>query len=185
VAIRDPATKERVMKLHIAAIMVLLSIFTLHSVVWAQETTAAETVDQLRAQLTEVKAKEESLRIRAQQLDEDLKPENIERSLAGIGSTRPEDLRAQRRRQLTIEKDGVNAQLKILETSRLRLEAAIANAEARAYHESASPKASPAAQMLVDSAVLSNASVVVPLVLVVILFVGLIVLIVVKRAKVT
>lgn len=171
------------MKFHTAALLVLLSVLTLHTSARAQETTAAETVDQLRAQLTEVKANEESLRIRAQQLDEDLKPENIERSLAGIGSTRPEDLRAHRRRQLTIEKDGVNAQLKILETSRLRLEAAIASAEARAYQESASPK--PAAQMIVDSAVLSNAWVVVPLVLVLILFVGLIVLIVVKRAKVT
>lgn len=172
------------MKLHIAAILVLLSVFTLHSVVRAQETTAAETVDQLRAQLTEVKGKEESLRIRAQQLDEDLKPENIERSLAGIGSTRPEELREHRRRQLTIEKDSVNAQLKILESSRLNLEAAIGSAEARAYHESASAKASPDAQMIVDSAVLSNPFVVVPLVVVLILFAVLVVLFVVKRTKV-
>lgn len=173
------------MKLHIAAFLVLLSVLTVHTSARAQETTAAETMDQLTAQLTEVKAKEESLRIRAQQLDEDLKPENIERSLAGIGSTRPEDLRAQRRRQLTIEKDGVNAQLKILESSRLRLEVAIASAEARAYQESASLKASPATQMLVDSAVLSNAYVIIPLVLVLILLVGLIVLIVVRRTRIT
>ena len=51
-----------------------------------------------------------------QQLDESIKPENIERSLAGIGSTRPEELRETRRRQLTIERDGVLAQLKTLET---------------------------------------------------------------------
>lgn len=175
------------MKLYIAAILALLSVLTLHTAVWAQETTtAAETADQLRAQLAEVKAKEDALRIRAQQLDEDLKPENIERALAGIGSTRPEDLRAHRRRQLTIEKDGVNAQLKILETSRSRLEASIARAEALAYQESASPIASPAAQMLAgNSAVLSNPFVVVPLVLVLILFVALVILIVVKRAKIT
>jgi hypothetical protein len=106
----------------------------------AQESSsAAESVEKLRAQLLEVQGKEEALRARAQQLDESLKPENIERSLAGIGSTRPEELRESRRRQLTIERDGVQAQLKILETSRQRLETAILNAEARAYHESAGP----------------------------------------------
>lgn len=114
----------------------------------AQEpASAAENVEKLRAQLLEVQAKEEALRARAQELDESLKPENIERSLAGIGSTRPEELRESRRRQLTIEKDGVMAQLNLLETSRQRLETAIANAETAAYHESARP----ATQMLAAS----------------------------------
>jgi hypothetical protein len=72
-------------------------------------------------------------------LDESLKPENIERSLAGIGSTRPEELRESRRRQLQIEKDGVLAQLRTVETSRQRLETALANAEVLAYQESAKP----------------------------------------------
>lgn len=102
-----------------------------------QPTSAAESADQLRLQLIEVQGKEEGLRARAQQLDEALKPENIERSLAGVGSTRPEELRESRRRQLQIERDGVTAQLKVLEASRTRLEAAIRDAENRAYHESA------------------------------------------------
>lgn len=107
----------------------------------AQESSsAAESVEKLRAQLLEVQGKEEALRARVQQLDESLKPENIERSLAGVGSTRPEELRELRRRQLTIERDSVQAQLNILETSRQRLEAAILNAEARAYQESARPE---------------------------------------------
>lgn len=107
---------------------------------YAQETaSAAETVEKLKLQLLDVQAKEEALRERAQQLDESLKPENIERSLAGVGSTRPEELRESRRRQLTIERDGVQAQLKTLETSHQRLEAAIANAEALAYQQSARP----------------------------------------------
>jgi len=72
-------------------------------------------------------------------LDEALKPENIERSLAGVGSTRPEELREARRRQLTIEKNGLQAQLQTLETGRVRLEAALANAEALAYQQSARP----------------------------------------------
>jgi len=70
-------------------------------------------------------------------LDEAIKPENIEHSLAGVGSTRPEELREARRRQLSIERDGVVAQLKTAETSRTRLEAALANAEVLAYQQSA------------------------------------------------
>ncbi len=101
--------------------------------------SAAESVEKLRAQLLEVQSKEEALRARAQQLEESLKPENIERSLAGIGSTKPEELRETRRRQLTIERDGVLAQLNLLETSRQRLETALANAEAQAYQQSARP----------------------------------------------
>src|SRR6185503_16404568 len=105
----------------------------------AQPATAAESLEKLRAQLLDVQAKEEELRDRAQQLEESLKPENIERSLAGVGSTRPEELREYRRRQLTKERDGVLAQLKVVETSRQRLETAILNAQGRAYQESARP----------------------------------------------
>ena len=142
--------------------ILVLSILALHATVKAQpntntrapeNTTAAETVDELRAQLIEVQAKEESLRMRAQQLDEDLKPENIERALAGIGSTKPEELREHRRRLLIIDRDGVRAQLKILEMSRSRLEAAVASAEARAYQESAIPMPPPPMQMFAGNSV--------------------------------
>jgi len=87
----------------------------------------------LRAQLVETQARQAELEIRRQQLADDLKPENIERSLAGIGSTHPEDLRAQRRRQLEIEKKGVESQLETLAASRARLESAIASADAISY----------------------------------------------------
>jgi hypothetical protein len=118
----------------------LLALLMLSIAVSAQESGgAAERVEKLRAQLLEVQTKEDPLRTRLAQLDESIKPENIERSLAGVGSTRPEELREARRRQLTIERDGVLAQLKTLETSRQRLEAAITNAEALAYQESAQP----------------------------------------------
>jgi chromosome segregation ATPase len=102
-----------------------------------QPSTAAESAEKLRAQLLEVQEKEQALQARAQQLDEALKPENIERSLAGVGSTKPEELRETRRRQLQIERDGITSQLNLLETSRTRLEAAIRDADARAYQDSA------------------------------------------------
>ena len=128
----------------------LLLVFTFSVTAFAQEPpqTAAESLEKLRAQLVEVQAKEEGLRTRAQQLEESLKPENIERSLAGVGSTKPEELRESRRRQLTIDRDGVLAQLKIIETSRQRLETAISNAEALAYQQSARPAPTAANQMM-------------------------------------
>ncbi|HEY0727927.1 MAG TPA: hypothetical protein VGD38_07665 [Pyrinomonadaceae bacterium] len=119
------------MNTKVKTILVLSLLVILQSVVAAQdranrpETEKKDTVEDLQLQLIELQSKEDTLRIRAQQLDEDLKPENIERSLAGIGSTRPEDLREMRRRQLTIERESVRAQLKILEKMRARLEAAI------------------------------------------------------------
>ena len=119
----------------------LLFVLLLGVSVSAQEqASAADQVEKLKAQLLEVQGKEDALRTRLQQLDEAIKPENIERSLAGVGSTRPEELREQRRRQLSIERDGVLAQLQTLETGRARLESAIANAETQSYHESARPK---------------------------------------------
>lgn len=117
--------------------MLLLVVFTFG---YAQDSgSAAESVEKLKAQLLDMQAKENDLRTRLQELDESLKPENIERSLAGVGSTRPEELREQRRRQLTIQRDGVLAQLQTVETGRARLETALANAEALAYQQSARP----------------------------------------------
>jgi len=126
--------------------LVLLALLMVSSSVYAQD--AAETVEKLRAQLLDVQIQEDGLRTRAQELEEALKPENIERSLAGVGSTRPEELREARRRQLTIQRDGVQAQLKTLETGRQRLEAAISNAEALAYQQSARP---PGTNMMASS----------------------------------
>jgi chromosome segregation ATPase len=103
------------------------------------QTGAQEKLASLRLQLSELEAKQSELQTRLQQLDENLKPENIEHSLAGVGSTRPEELREQRRRQLEIERNGVRAQLDLLAASHTRLQSAIARAEADAYRESAAP----------------------------------------------
>jgi hypothetical protein len=127
----------------------LLFVLALSVSVSGQEpTSAAEQAEKYKAQLLDVAGKEDALRTRLAQLDEAIKPENIERSLAGVGSTRPEELREQRRRQLSIERDGVLAQLQTLETSRLRLESALANAQAQAYQESARPRPSDSNQMM-------------------------------------
>ena len=103
------------------------------------QTSAQEKAASLRAQLSEVETRQAELQTRLQNLDEQLKPENIEKSLAGVGSLHPEDLRAQRRRQLEIERNGVQKQLDLLYTSHSRLETALAQADADAYRQSAVP----------------------------------------------
>ena len=133
--------------LNIAFLIVIGLVISSQSA--AQSTTsAAQRVEGLRSQLLETQAKETELEAKLRQLEENLKPENIERSLAGIGSTRPEQLREQRRRQLTIERDGVRAQLKLLATSRERLESAIRSAEGLAYQQSAEATTPPVSQAL-------------------------------------
>src|SRR5258706_11193486 len=84
----------------------------------------------LRSELRDVQAKQAELGAKAEQLDYDLKPENIERSVAGYGTTHPEDLREQRRHQLESEKQRVTKQLDQLNAGSARLEESIATADA-------------------------------------------------------
>lgn len=118
---------------------VLLAVALLGGIqVSAQDTaSAAQTAENLRAQLRDAQMKEAELQYRLNELDHDLKPENIERYFAGVGSTRPEELREQRRRQLQLEKDALTAQLRSLGESKIRLEAAISRADSLAYQQSA------------------------------------------------
>jgi hypothetical protein len=84
----------------------------------------------LRAQLRDVQAKEGELQAHAQDIEYALKPENIERAVAGYGTTHPEEAREQRRKQLEGEKARSQAQLEQLASSRTHLEQAIATADA-------------------------------------------------------
>lgn len=119
-------------------LITFLLLLTFGAAVQAQQTaSAAEKADKLRAQLLDIQTKEDELKARAEYLDEALKPENIEHSLAGIGSTKPEELRETKRRQLQKQRDGITSQLTTLEAARLRLESAILDADARAYQQSA------------------------------------------------
>ena len=101
----------------------------------AQEAGDGRTVEELRAELSTAQDRVADLKIRLEQLNFDLKPENIERHFNGFGSTRPEELRESRRRQLQTEKDRVVAQLEQLASSCTGLEAAINAAQASAYQQ--------------------------------------------------
>jgi len=84
----------------------------------------------LRAELRDVQAKEADMEAKVEQIDYDLKPENIERATAGYGTTHPEEAREQRRRQLESEKQRLRKQLDQLAISHTRLDEAIATSDA-------------------------------------------------------
>ena len=128
----------RYLRLFVVPIALLVGVTALAMPATAQ-TSAQEKAANLRAQLAEVETRQAELQTRLQALEESLKPENIESALAGVGSTRPEDLREQRRRQLEIERNGLQKQLDLLNTSHSRLETAIAQADADADRHSAAP----------------------------------------------
>ena len=81
-------------------------------------------------QLREVEAQQADLQSRLEEIDYNLRPENIDRSVAGFGSMRPEELREQRRKSLENEKARVQKQLDQLAANHSRLETAIAGADA-------------------------------------------------------
>jgi hypothetical protein len=93
-------------------------------------TRAEQRAEQLRSQLMDVESKIANFEAQLEQIEFALRPENIDSSTAGFGSTRPEQAREARKRQLENERGRVRAQLKLAETSRSRLEMAVSNADA-------------------------------------------------------
>ena len=85
---------------------------------------------QMRSELRDVQQKKGDLEAHLEDVEYALKPENIERATAGYGTTRPEDLREQRRKQLESERDRVRKQLAEFQASEDRLEQAIATSDA-------------------------------------------------------
>lgn len=90
---------------------------------------AEQRAEQLRMQLVEVQSKIADLESQLEGIEFALRPENIERATATFGSTRPEEARQARQRQLESERTRVKAQLRILQTSQSRLEVSCANAD--------------------------------------------------------
>ena len=92
-------------------------------------TKAEQRAEQLRSQLMDIQGKIADFEGKLEQIDWALKPENIETATAGYGSTRPEAAREARKKSLESEKTRVTAQLRLAETSKNRLEGAVANAD--------------------------------------------------------
>jgi uncharacterized protein YlxW (UPF0749 family) len=90
---------------------------------------AEQRAEELRAQLRDVQSKELDYQARMEQLQIEMRPENIDMSIATFGTTKPEEIRNQRRLQLESEKKRVQAQLDLLAQSRSRLESALVTAD--------------------------------------------------------
>jgi chromosome segregation ATPase len=84
---------------------------------------------QLRQELLGVQTKKADLEVHIEQVEYDLKPENIERAAAGYGTTRPEELRAQRQKQLENDRNRTRQQIEQLTASEGRLQLAIATSD--------------------------------------------------------
>lgn len=132
----------------------LLLALAAASPAWAQDVSAIELqIERLRAQLRDVVDRESQLQDRAARLDEDLRPESVERSVAAVGTTDAAALRARRREQLERERAELAGQVSEAAAKRVRLEAEIAAAEVEAVRlkaamlapRAASPSAAPAA----------------------------------------
>ena len=92
-------------------------------------TRAEERAEILRKQLIELTEKETQFKMRLTQLEEEMRPENIERTLSTYGTTRTVEIRETRRRVLESEKRGVENLLQITSQSRLRLEEDVRQAD--------------------------------------------------------
>jgi len=104
----------------------------------AQDTSSAfEQGQKLRSELSQLQDREAEIKIRLTELEYDLKPENIERHFAGVGSVHPEELREARRKQLQLEKDRLTGQLSQIDQNQARLETEIQLADSKAYQQSA------------------------------------------------
>jgi hypothetical protein len=76
----------------------------------------------LRKELLELIEKETTLKSRLVQIEEDMRPENIERAMNLVGTTRTAELRETRRRVLENDRKGFESLLSQTSQSRLRLE---------------------------------------------------------------
>lgn len=92
-----------------------------------KEQQRAET---LHTQLLGTMDKEATSQNRIDQLDEQLRPVNIDRSLAGVGGLHPEDAREALRRRLTNDKSRIQSQLDLLHQDHDRLQASLADTDA-------------------------------------------------------
>ena len=88
-----------------------------------------ERAEVLRKQLIDLIEKETAYRTRLTQMDEDMRPENIERAMSGIGTTRTAELRDTRRRSLESERKGLESLLFLTSQSRIRLEEDVRQAD--------------------------------------------------------
>ena len=91
---------------------------------------AEQRAEMLRRQLLDLIEKETLYRSRLTQVEEDMRPENVERTLNPYGTTRTAELRDTRRRALETDRRGYQGLLLLATDSRMRLEGEVRQADA-------------------------------------------------------
>ena len=91
---------------------------------------AEQRAEIMRRQLLDLIEKETSVRTRLVQIEEEIRPESIERAASLVGSTRTMELRDVRRRMLDNERRGYESLLSQTAQSRVRLEDDLRQADA-------------------------------------------------------
>jgi chromosome segregation ATPase len=93
-------------------------------------TKEEQRAEALQTQLLELSEKEATVQSRLDEVEDQLRPESIDRNLAGIGSTRPEDTREAVQRRLGNERRRLQSQADLLRQSRARLQTSLAGTDA-------------------------------------------------------
>ena len=92
-------------------------------------TKAEQRVESLRKQSFEMLDKETSIKTKLEQIENDLRPESIDRSIAFTGSLRPEELRAARKKNLEAERSNLQNMLAEIQRTRSNLDLNVQKAE--------------------------------------------------------
>lgn len=93
-------------------------------------TRAEQRTESLRKQVFELIEKENALRTRIDQIDFDIRPEMIERSLQLSGSMKPEEIRDNRRKSLAAEKANLQSLMTDVQNTRGSINTSLQRAEA-------------------------------------------------------
>lgn len=93
-------------------------------------TRAEQRAESLRKQLFEMIEKENATKTKLDSLEYELRPEVIERSTALVGSLRPEELRASRRRSLEAERTNLQSLLTEIQKNRAAVDLNLQRADA-------------------------------------------------------
>jgi len=89
-----------------------------------------QRVETLQKELADIGARETSLQNRLDEIEPQLRADQIEQARAGVGSMRPEEDREAMKQRLTNEKRRIQAQLDQFQQNRVRIQSSISSAEA-------------------------------------------------------
>jgi len=92
-------------------------------------TRAEQRSESLRKQRFDLLEKENSIQTRLDQIEIDIRPENIERQVAVMGTLRPEEIREAKRRALDSERKNLQALLAQVQSTRGSLDQTVDKAE--------------------------------------------------------